>query len=75
MRAETAKRRAGSDNTARAIEGHMTPHEPTVTHDPKPTSISWLGHATLLALAAFGLIVVIMIIANAKEPYGGPLEA
>ena len=53
----------------------MTPPEPTVTHDPKPSSISWLGHATLLALAAFGLIVVIMIIANAKEPYGGPLEA
>lgn len=38
-------------------------------------TLSSAAHIALLALAGFGLLVVVMIIANAKEPYGGPLEA
>ena len=38
-------------------------------------TLSSAAHIGLLALAGFGFLVVVMIIANAKEPYGGPLEA
>ncbi len=60
-----------SEHEAHADHDHS---EGNASHDAAQAA-SWLARGGLLALAGFGLLVVIMIIANAKEPYGGPLEA
>ena len=51
----------------------MDQHE--LSDESTSHALSSITHAAFFALAAFGLVVAIMIVMNAKEPYGGPLEA
>ncbi len=67
-----------------AEEGHdmqtrsMRSHSISPTGSPCATSRSapaMIVRTIVGALALVGLAAVVMIVANAREPYGGPLEA